>query len=114
MAKQFEFADFIDEFKVSFNALDDSGGVYNNEGKWIPGGETTTPTEGIVLPLNNDDIKFAPNGIYDSQARKIYTLSPLKIGQYIEVDGVRMVIYATRDYSAYADVYIYYAKGDVA
>ena len=144
--KQFEFADFVEEFKVSFTVLDEIiNGYYDDEGRWIEGKDTlvndtvyyqgdftlgsvdeTTPSgqglsdadaetprtmEGIILPLTNDELQHESNGVYTTKDRKIYVTSPLKIGQRIEYKNQLYTIDSEKDYSDYADVYIYFAKG---
>lgn len=109
--KHFEFADFVDEFKVSFTAIDELDGHYNNQGKWIEGGKTNRSMEGIILPLTSDDLKHEANGTYTTKDRKIYTVEPLKHGQEIEHKEQRFTIDSEKPYNDYADVYIYFAKG---
>jgi hypothetical protein len=109
--KHFEFADFVNEFAVTFTAYEQTEGQYNSSGKWIEAGETPKSMVGIILPLNNDDLKFVSNGVYTEKARKIYTTDPLQIGQRIEYKAQSFTIKQERPYSDYADVYIYYAEG---
>ena len=111
--KQFEFADFVEEFKVSFIVFDEIiNGYYNDEGKWInPGAETPRTMEGIILPLTNDELQHENNGVYTTKDRKIYVTSPLKIGQRIDYKNQLYTIDSEKDYSDYVDVYIYFAKG---
>jgi hypothetical protein len=109
--KHFQFADFIDEFKVDFTVYDETPGSYNTVGKWIQGTKTPRTMQGIILPLTTDDLQFAGNGVYTSKDRKIYTTEPLKKGQKLEYEGQIYTIHEEKDYSAYADVYIYFAKG---
>jgi hypothetical protein len=109
--KHFEFADFVQEFKVNFTVLGQDEGYYAPNGEWVPGVEISKPCEGIILPLSDDDLKYDLNGLYTLHDRKIYTTTPLKIGQQIEHQGRRYTIQNEKAYSDYADVYIYYAKG---
>ena len=112
MAKQFEFADFIEEFKVTFTAYDEQPGQYDNNGKWIPGGALAPISmDGIILPLSSDELRHEANGVYTVKDRKVYTTVPLKMGQKIEYAGDSYTIDTEKNYTAYADVFIYYAKG---
>jgi hypothetical protein len=112
MGKQFEFADFIDEFKVDFTVYNEAAGNYDTTGKWIPGGSLApSAMSGIILPLSNDELQHEGNGTYTTKDRKIYTTTPLKIGQKVAYDGDEFTIDSNKDYTAYADVYIYFAKG---
>lgn len=109
--KHFQFADFVDEFRVDFVAFDKVDGHYNNEGKWIDGAETTRSMGGIILPLSNDDLKHEVNGTYTVKDRKVYTTESLSIGQRLEYKTQSYSIDREKPYSDYADVYIYFAKG---
>lgn len=109
--KHFVFADFVSEFEVDFVSLDQSKGNYNDSGKWIQGTETPRPLKGIILPLSQDDLKFDPNGKYTTADKKLYTVDQLQIGQRIQYDGQYYTIEQEKPYQAYADVFIYFAKG---
>lgn len=112
MAKQFEFADFIDEFKVDFIIHTEEPGHYDDNGKWIPGGTLSPITmQGIILPLSNDELKYETDGTYTAKDRKIYTTTPLQRGQKLEYEGDSFTIDSNKPYEAYADVFIYFAKG---
>src|SRR5574339_262738 len=105
MTKQFEFADFIDEFRVGFTVYEKQLGSYNDAGKWVPGGDLAPVNmQGIILPLSNDELKHEANGVYTVKDRKIYTTKPLKLGQKIEYEGDSFTIDSKKPYEAYADV----------
>jgi hypothetical protein len=109
--KHFMFADFVDEFAVNFTAHMATKGHYTDAGKWVEGSTTPQPMSGIILPLSNDELRFEANGKYTAQDRKIYVVEPLQMGQKIECDGQTYTIDGSKPYEAYADVYIYFAKG---
>jgi hypothetical protein len=112
MNKQFEFSDFVEEFRVGFTVFEKQLGHYDDAGKWIAGGDLAPVTmQGIILPLSNDELKHEANGRYTEKDRKIYTTKPLKRGQKLEYNGDQYTIDSNKDYTAYADVYIYFAKG---
>lgn len=111
MSKAFEFADFVQEFWVDFTVFEKGPGHYNNVGKWVDGTETPRETGGIVLPLSDDDLKYDVNGKYTTRDRKLYTKEPLKQDQRMVYKGESYTIQRYKDYEAYADVYIYIAKG---
>lgn len=113
MSPPFEFQDFVQEFWRDFVVFDKSQGHRNEVGKWIEGTETTRATGGIVLPLSDSDIKRATNGVYTEKDWKLYTLEPLQIGQRMEYMGQSYTIEPSKDYSAYSDVFMYFAKGVV-
>jgi len=110
MSKPFEFADFIDEFKVPFTFTKVEEGHWNDNGDYIPGGETTVQMEGIILPLTENDLKYSEAGTYSVKDKKIYTTQPLEVGQVFEYKGDPYTIQSFKDYSDYADVYIYLAR----
>lgn len=108
--KAFAFADFVDEFKVPFVYIETSEGYWNDAGDWVEGGETRTEMHGIVLPLSEDDLQYAEAGTYQAKDKKVYTTQPLQLNAEIEYKGDRYTIQNFKDYSEYADVYIYYAR----
>lgn len=110
MSKPFEFADFIDEFKVKFSFTKAVDGYWNDEGDYIPGETKTVEMAGIVLPLTENDLKYSEAGTYSTKDKKIYTTQPLELGRVIEYKGDKYTIQSFKDYSDYADVYIYLAR----
>lgn len=112
MSKPFEFADFVEEFKVPFIAYQEAEeGHWDDNGDWIPGGEPVPVNmEGIILPLTENDLKYSEAGTYSVKDKKIYTTQPLELGQTIEYKGEKYTVQSFKDYSDYADVYIYLAR----
>ena len=110
MSKAFAFADFVDEFKVPFTYIKKTDGYWNDAGDWIEGGETRTEMYGIVLPLSEDDLQYAEAGAYQAKDKKVYTTQPLELNAEIEYKGDRYTIQNFKDYSEYADVYLYYMR----
>jgi hypothetical protein len=108
--KQFEFADFVDEFKVPFSAFSQTEGYWTDDGKWVPGETQEVPMSGIVLPLTEDDLKYTEAGSYTVKNKKIYVLEQLKEGQEIKYKDDNYTIQNFKDYSDYADVYIYFMR----
>lgn len=111
--KPFQFADFIEEFKVTFTTYQESGnGYYNDEGDWVEveDGPILVQMTGIILPLSEDDLQYVEQGTYSVKDRKLYTTQPLKLGQEIEYKGTKYTVQNFKDYSDYADVYIYYMR----
>jgi hypothetical protein len=109
--KQFQFADFVEEFFVPFDVIAVGPPTLQPNGRYNAGTETRTAGGGIVLPLNEDELRRQDNGAYTSRDRKIYVTDPLSEGAAIEYAGIRYKVERTKDYSAYADVYIYMARG---
>lgn len=110
MSKQFEFADFVEEFKVPFEAYVTTEGHWEDNGDWVPGGESKVPMVGIILPLTQDDLRYEENGTFSVKDKKIYTTEELAIGQKLEYKDDVYTIQNFKDYSDYADVYIYFAR----
>jgi hypothetical protein len=88
----------------------ESEGHWSDSGDWIDGGETPVSMVGILLPLSQNDLQYAENGTYSVKDKKIYTTEALKMGQKVEYQGDAYTVQNFKDYSAYADVYIYFAR----
>lgn len=110
MTKQFQFADFVDEFYVPFIRYVSLEGHYNDEGDWVPTVEVPEESGGIVLPLTEDDLQYSEAGTYSTKDKKLYVTSPFKEGQKIEYKGDKYTIQNFKDYSEYSDIYIYYMR----
>jgi len=108
--KAFEFSDFVEEFKVPFTYIEKNNGGHWQAGEWVKGTETRIKMYGIVLPLSEDDLQYAEAGTYRAKDKKIYTTQPLQLNAEVEYKGDRYTIQNFKDYSEYADVYIYYAR----
>lgn len=107
MVKPFEFADFVDEFEVPFIYHDHKEGYWNEDGNYVEEQEIPVDMSGIVLPLTDDDLRYAEAGTYSTKEKKIYTVDPLEEGRVVEYKGDKYTIQSFKDYSEYADVYIY-------
>ena len=111
MSKQFEFSDFVDEFKVEFELPEtiEVPSHYDDEGEWVPPrkSETFIKKAGIILPLSEDDLKYAENGVYTVKEKKLYTVFPIEEGTVIRYKSDDYTVQAFKDYSEYADVFIY-------
>ena len=111
MSKQFEFADFVDEFKAPFYMYEkiDVPGGYDDEGEWVADTSTEQPVlkEGIVLPLSDDTLKYAPQGTYTEKEKELYVTFPISIGERITYRDDEYTVQQHKDFSEYADVYIY-------
>lgn len=107
MTKPFEFADFVDEFQVPFTYYDWQEGYWNEEGDYVEEQELPISMSGIILPLSEDDLRYAEAGTYSQKEKKVYTVSPLQEGREVEYKGDKYTIQSFKDYSEYADVFIY-------
>ena len=109
--KQFEFADFIDEFKATFHMPEiiTMPGYHDDDGEWVPPrtSENIVEKQGIVLPLTEDVLKYAENGVYTTKEKKLYVTFEIKEGTQITYKDVKYTVQSFKDYSEYADVFIY-------
>ncbi|MDQ0299641.1 hypothetical protein J2S78_002061 [Salibacterium salarium] len=98
-------------YLVDFTVLQEGEQVFNQEtGLYESSDPVEEPVQGIILPLNNDEMKYGEVGTYTVQDRKVYVSFPLKVGQQIKYKDDRYTIRAEKDYGDLADVYIYFAK----
>ena len=100
------FKEVIEQNSVPFTALIDQEGKYIN-GKWVPGKSKEVPMTGIVLPLNNDDLKYIESGLYTVKEKKLYVVEPIKIDTKVRYKGATYKIQAFKDLTEYTDVHIY-------
>lgn len=111
MAKQFEFADFVGEFPAPFYMYEtiDVPGGYNDDGEWIAGSSTEEKVlkQGIVLPLSDNTLKYAPQGAYTEKEKELYVTYPIPINTRITYEDEDYTVQQFKDFSQYADVYIY-------
>ncbi|MFS0878020.1 hypothetical protein [Solibacillus isronensis] len=111
MSKQFEFSDFVDEFRVKFELPESviAPGYYDDDGEWVPPNTAAklVEKEGIILPLVENEEKYAENGVYTTKGKKLYTIFPIEEGTIIQYNGDSYTVQAFKDYSEYADVFIY-------
>lgn len=51
------------------------GGGYDRDhgGQWTPGTLVETKFQGVVMPLNNEDLQYIDSGTYTLNAQKVYT-----------------------------------------
>ncbi|MDE3837933.1 hypothetical protein C0966_00730 [Bacillus methanolicus] len=107
--KTFEFAHLIEEFQVPFTYYEETEGHWE-EIYYVKDDPTPVEMYGAILPLSEDDLQYAEAGTYSVKDRKIYTTQPLKLNSTIEYKGDKYTIQSFKDYSDYADVYIYLAR----
>lgn len=105
------FKEMIDENSVPFIALIESEGHYEDDGDYVEGGEPE-PVEmvGVILPLSDDDLRYAEGGTYSVKDRKVYTTQALKLGQKIQYKKTNYTVQNFKDYTDFTDVFIYLAR----
>lgn len=100
------FKEAIDSNSVPFTAFVGAEGHFD-DGEWIP--PTTLPINmtGVILPLTNDELNFAENGVYTTKEKKLLTVTPLSEGMKVLYKENNYTVEAFKDYSDYTDVLIY-------
>lgn len=100
------FASVIQSQGVPFIAhLKGQGGYI--DGEWVMGQEGPKEMTGIILPLSNDDLKYAENGTYTVKEKKLLIVEQIPEGTEVEYNGQKYTLQAFKDYSLYTDVNIY-------
>lgn len=94
---------------VAFQMPDGSKGHYV-EGDWVAVETIPVSAFGVILPFSNDDLRYTEAGTYSTKDRKLYTIDPLHPGQKIVYKGISYTVQQFKDYSDYADVFIYVAR----
>lgn len=111
MPEKLLVADMLADYSVSFIAYKEAKGHYTNGGDWVPAGQPE-PVDmmGVILPLSDDDLRYAENGTYSVKDRKLFTVKELKMGQKILYKGIHYTVQNFKDYSDYTDAFIYLAR----
>lgn len=63
------------------------GGSYDQSkgGQWIPQKPASVTFKGVVMPVNNEDLQYAPTGTHTQNSQKLYTNGhSLSVGQQIQ------------------------------
>lgn len=74
------------------------GGCYDkkNGGQWKSGRTVKTKFQGVVMPLNNEDLQYMDSGTYTINAQKVYTNGHrLNVGAEFK-DGYDSQIYTVK------------------
>ncbi|MFJ5565209.1 hypothetical protein [Lysinibacillus xylanilyticus] len=100
------FKEVIEQNSVPFTAFIDQEGQYIN-GKWVLGKPTEVPMAGIILPLNNDDLKYIESGVYTVKEKKLYVVDPIKIDTKVKYKGDTYTVQSFKDLTDFTDVHIY-------
>lgn len=86
---------------------------YEQGGVMIASGAPTERTlRAIVVPLTNEDLRYAEGGTYTRHDRKVYLQHPdsLNKGQDIEHDGKTYQVQEKKPYTEHTDVSIYFVR----
>ncbi|MDD5484056.1 MAG: hypothetical protein PHP98_10500 [Kiritimatiellae bacterium] len=110
-----DFKQFLRRYETVVAIISNPDGTWSEDGKFAPGEEKTEIVRGAILPLSGDELQQAEGGAYTANDRKLYIHRRLVQGQEVEARGVRYLVRAEKDYSAYASglrVYILARKGE--
>lgn len=112
MVEKLLFGDMVREYGMPFIAFKEGkDGYYDEAGDWVPpSGPEKTSAIGVFLPFSDDDLRYSEAGTYSTKDRKLYTLEELKEGMKIEYKGIPYTVQGFKDYTDYADVFIYVAR----
>lgn len=110
MPRKFKFKSLIKKYLVPFTYIETTEGYWKDNGDYVNGETNRIPMEGVILPLNEDDLQYAEPGSFSSEDRKIYSVVPLEKGQVILYKGKRYTIQNELPLSDYTDAYIYHAR----
>lgn len=112
MPEKMIFAPMVLENGQSFTAFQKPEGAngHYEAGEWVGVQPIAVPSFGVILPFSSDDLRYTEAGTYSTKDRKLFTIDPLEIGQKIEYKGIPYTVQQFKDYSDYADVFIYVAR----
>jgi len=90
-------------------------GYYDEYGQWIKNTDTETNFKGVILPLNEEDLKLDVNGTYTKHDYKLYTKTSLSLSQNIVHNSITYEIQSKINYLNNTDFrrYIIRRVGDV-
>lgn len=112
MPEKMIFAPMVMENGVPFTVyqqpVDTEG--YFTAGDWVQPEPVPVSSFGVILPFSSDDLRYTEAGTYSTKDRKLFTVDPLEVGQKIEYKGISYTVGQFKDYSDYADVFIYVAR----
>ncbi|OES45232.1 hypothetical protein [Domibacillus iocasae] len=112
MPEKMIFAPMVQENGKPFTAFQKPVGEKGRyvAGDWVEPESIPVPSFGVILLFSDDDLRYSEAGTYSTKDRKLYTIDPLEQGQEIEYKGIRYTVQQFKDYSDYADVFIYVAR----
>lgn len=94
-------------------AFEREPGKYNYEkgGIYEDGEEIEILFSGAVVPLTNQDLKFAENGAYKAEDRKLYCYQDFPLGIRVKHKGLFYKVAERKDYADFANgLFIYFLK----
>ncbi len=110
------FRHTLKRYSQDVTLINKTGGAYDEDtGHWEPGTEADIVIRAPVLPMNSDELRQGEGGTYTADDRKIYLHQQLNRGQEVEIDNLRYLVDAEKDYDYHASgLRIYYLarRGD--
>ncbi|MBM7696635.1 hypothetical protein JOD44_001752 [Salimicrobium jeotgali] len=86
---------------------------YGNGGQWVEGGENPPiESQGIIMPLGNDDLTFDTSGTYTVEDRKLFLQEPetLDKDDLVRVDGDDFHVTGDKAWQQYGGFNVYLLK----
>lgn len=109
--EKMQFASMVQEYGFPFIAfIGETEGHYKPGGIWVPAQTVEVAVHGVFLPFTEDDLRYSGAGTYTTQDRKLYTLTELEEGKKIKYKGITYTVQGFKDYTDYADTFIYTAR----
>lgn len=109
MKYQHNFAYMINDYGIPYTYTVTSEGEWVN-GENIKGKSETYVSEGIILHLGREDLKYAPNGTYTTEDIKIYDTNEIPIDSIVEWKGKHFKVTERDEWMDYSDFNVWYCK----
>ncbi|MCM3488782.1 hypothetical protein M3689_05605 [Alkalihalophilus marmarensis] len=109
----FDFTELFQEFNKPFVKLaEGQKGYWDKEtGLYVPPTDLEeVNTEGIILPLNNDELRFDDGGTFTFEDRKIIYEGQLQANQTVNIDGNNYRVHSMKPYTTYSHFTVYFVK----
>lgn len=78
----------IDWLAVSVSLTRESGGVYDDNGKWTPNAATQTSIRAVIQPARGSELMDVPEGIRSEARWLLWSRSEIKVDDKITSRGV--------------------------
>lgn len=109
MKYQHNFAYMINDYGIPYTYRPGVSGGYVN-GEAIKVEFEPVHSEGIILHLGREDLKYAPNGTYTTEDIKIYDTNEIPIGSIVEWKGKEFKVSEQDLWMDYSDFNVWYCK----
>lgn len=109
----FQFKRLFQKYNRPFKKLvEGHEGYWDTEtGLYVPPSEPEQiNTEGIILPLNDDELRFDDGGTYTFEDRKIIYEGQLQANQTVLINGDEYKVHRMKPHTTYSTFTVYYVK----